>query len=156
MRYILLLVCSLCAANLFAGPDATGVPKEIEALYPRDGNNTVIVRVDQDSDVYVLVQNSDGEVGAFFLYRFTARTQKAEVLKASESLFPFESGDVRTPPKQVQAALAKALAQHMVTTYPGGVAKMSEYWQQNLDAWRNLPRELQDAFKAVGVTVPAS
>jgi hypothetical protein len=157
MRYIVLVVLvSLCAANLFAAADTSAIPKEIEALYPRDGKNTVIVRIEQDNDAYVLLQNHDGEVGAFFLYRFTARTQKAEVLKASESLFPFDPGDVRTPPKQVQAALANALAQHMVATYPGGVAKMSEYWQQNLDAWRNLPHELQEAFKAAGVTVPAS
>jgi hypothetical protein len=154
----LLLFLSLCPANLFAAPDATpaAIPKEVEALYPGDGNNTVIVRVDQDSDIYVLLQNSDGEVGAFLLYRFTARTQRAELLKASESLFPFDAGDVRTPPKQVQAALASALAQHMVATYPGGVTKMSQYWQQNADAWRNLPHELQDAFKAAGITVPAS
>jgi hypothetical protein len=154
----LLLFLSLCPANLFAAPDATpaAIPKAVEALYPGDGNNTVIVRVDQDSDIYVLLQNSDGEVGAFLLYRFTTRTQKAELLKASESLFPFDAGDVRTPPKQVQAALASALAQHMVATYPGGVTKMSQYWQQNADAWRNLPHELQDAFKAAGITVPAS
>lgn len=160
MRYVLLALF-LSAANIFAGTEATPasspvIPKEIEAMYPRDGKNTVIVRVEQDSDIYVLLQNSDGEVGAWLLYRFTARTQKAELLKASETLFPFDAGDVRTPPKQVQAALATALAQHMVATYPGGVSKMSDYWQQNADGWRNLPHELQDAFKAAGITVPAS
>ena len=160
MRYVLLALF-LSAANIFAGTEATPalssvIPKEIEAIYPRDGKNTVIVRVEQDSDIYVLLQNSDGEVGAWLLYRFTARTQKAELLKASEVLFPFDAGDVRTPPKQVQAALATAVAQHMVATYPGGVSKMSDYWQQNADGWRNLPHELQDAFKAAGITVPAS
>ena|SRR5580693_1324987 len=160
MRYVLLALF-LSAANSFAGTEATPapspvIPKEIEAIYPRDGKNTVIVRVEQDSDIYVLLQNSDGEVGAWLLYRFTARTQKAELLKASETLFPFDAGDVRTPPKQVQAALATAVAQHMVATYPGGVSKMSDYWQQNADGWRNLPHELQDAFKAAGITVPAS
>jgi hypothetical protein len=160
MRYVLLALF-LSAANIFAGTEATPalssvIPKEIEAIYPRDGKNTVIVRVEQDSDIYVLLQNSDGEVGAWLLYRFTARTQKAELLKASETLFPFDAGDVRTPPKQIQAALATAVAQHMVATYPGGVSKMSDYWQQNADGWRNLPHELQDAFKAAGINVPAS
>src|ERR1700678_2906805 len=101
---LVLLLATIC--RVWASD--TGVPPAIEALYPHDGKNTVIVRVDQESDAYVLVENNDGEVGALFLYRYNARTQKAEVLKASETLFPFDPADVRTPPKQVQTALAMA------------------------------------------------
>ena len=150
----LLTVILWISIATFSSAADSGVPKEIEALYPMDGKNTVIARVDQDADVYVLIENNDGEVGALFLYRFNGHTQKAEVLKASETLLPFDQSDVRTPPLKVQSALATAWAKWAVSKYPGGAAKMTEYWQSNAASWKRLPIEVQDAFKAAGVTAP--
>ena len=41
--------------------DQPGVPKEVEALFPTDGKNTVIVRLDHEDNVYALLENNDGK-----------------------------------------------------------------------------------------------
>jgi len=144
------ILCSFIMVGTIKA-DQPGVPKEVEALFPTDGKNTVIVQLDHEDNVYVLLENNDGEVGALFLYRFDNQTQAASVLKASESLFPFDAQDSRTPPKEIQTALAKAWAEHVAANYPGGIVKMTEYWRANQVGWKQLPEELREAFEEVGV-----
>jgi hypothetical protein len=132
-------------------PLAPGVPTAVEAMYPKDGKNTVLGQSDAGDAAYVLLENSDGESGVLLLYRYEKATGDASLVKASASLFPFDPNDSRTPPQGVQQALATLWAGHIVAVYDGGLPQLERFYRDNPDAWRGVSDEMKQAFLALGL-----
>ena len=152
------MLLALACVGLARAEDPTPaapVPPQVEALCPKDGQNTVLGRLDAGEDAYVLVENTDGETGALFLYKFERLTNEASLVKASGSLFPFDPDDGRTPPKEIQQALAKLWAERIVAGYGGGMPRLEQYYRDNPDVWQAVPAEMKAAFQGLGLKAPA-